>query len=87
MKSKTEQPEEGNRNCYIGKFRSWKHQVHDYSEVDITQEIKYIGKIPDQFEEGIYKKIITINTKSRCKNCGKEKIDTKRITEIRRQNY
>lgn len=60
---------------------------HDWKQTNVKENREVIGKIPSQWEEGIYKVEITTTEFYKCTKCGKEKEESMRKTETHRQFY
>ena len=60
---------------------------HEWEQVDIAEDRKVIGKVPDEWKEGVYKVIVVTTETFRCKYCGQIKTDTQKKEEVHRQFY
>ena len=60
---------------------------HDWKQTHIKEDRNVIGKVPDTWEEGIYKVEIITTEIFKCIKCGKEKKDVREMTKTHRQYY
>jgi|TARA_Y100000310_G_scaffold33937_1_gene32071 hypothetical protein len=60
---------------------------HKFSKIDISEDVKIIGKKFGKFETGIFIRKFITTTKYKCKNCGKSKKEVETEEQTIRQYY